>query len=838
MGFQGEDIFPFLEKCLAGLSSDVSVMTEMFKCLSSWLRFGGQFTIRIAESPLLEAAFAAMVSGNADLVDASRDAIIAAVKLANGPNQQFHPKLKAALFPRILKLSPHYQKLLAAGDIDEAKDVALLFGYLADSFAYPIICEVLGYNPGRRARIGDKNPQVTIIMQLMAQLSATRIPEIFTIPCYFWPIVAEEHCVLEGEMPHWPDSEGGKERSPDPYSTVSAAIQPAFLQFVGNMLHVVKCPADQKGMLDPNSELSDFRERMFNNRREDASGVMVDTIHYDAQMANAVAEHIWKICNVANAPWDAIEAGLFVVMSVIRFAEPSSTVAPAVAQAMVKLPAAAHPQLRQTAVRLFGELASWSSKVPGAVAPLFVFLLGNLKIRPMLATALRSIRNMCKDSECRKQMGGQLEQIVEIVKHAAGLGLTRLDVIDMIGSAARVIAALKLTGPGNVTTGTAFLCTPLLQSVQAALASGKEKETVNALENVTALFKHLHFHRSTLCVKDASGNYVVDKDGTRQKIPAHPCWTSGSQVWQAIKACIAKFPASKDVAEEGSRCTKALFRSLDVYAAPLLGEAIQQSMQLYVHHYHPSCLYIAGKLVDIFGDKPEYVASFFQMLQAFTAATFKKLTGLPAMDANPEIVVDYCILLYEVLRGNPQMILGTPLGAQTVQFGIAALSMQTSSEVGSEPNDRVSDFLRCLIGSKRREDSRNWPLEVQQQVDAGLRSVLQSQGQQLVFALMKGLAGGLPPEDRYINNMATILWEVHQLAPQECLVWLRAALARPELSGGRVTPAQKEALCVAFAPKEGKIREDKAVWFTRHLIGPFARLFHPVSATESDGKKR
>ena len=99
---------------------------------------------------------------------------------------------------------------------------------------------------------------------------------------------------------------------------------------------------------------------------------------------------------------------------------------------------------------------------------------------------------------------------------------------------------------------------------------------------------------------------------------------------------------------------------------------------------------------------------------------------------------------------------------------------------------------------------------------------------------------GLPPEDRFINNMADVLWELHQYAPAQCAAWLRESLTKPELSGGRVTPAQKQKLCIAFEPKEGgtvvTIDEQKQVWFKRHLIGPFARLFHPVSAEDTESK--
>ena len=213
------------------------------------------------------------------------------------------------------------------------------------------------------------------------------------------------------------------------------------------------------------------------------------------------------------------------------------------------------------------------------------------------------------------------------------------------------------------------------------------------------------------------------------------------------------------------------------------------------------------------------------------------------MEANPDLVEDYCNMLYEVLRMSPQMVLGSPLAAQTFQFGVVALSLRMS-----EPNDRVTDFLRAFVGSKRREEYVTWAPEIQQTVNTGLQTVVGAHGGTLIFALMKGLAGGLPPEDRFINNMADLLWEMHQLAPAQCAAWLRESLMKPELSGGRVTGVQKQNLCIAFEGKATervdnvgqaiifKIPEDKRNWFMQHLISPFARLYHPVSAEDSESK--
>ena len=136
--------------------------------------------------------------------------------------------------------------------------------------------------------------------------------------------------MLPGKQPHEKTVKHGETlRKPDPYDTVSNVLRPHYLTFVGHMMQVIQCKDALVGkdgqpcLLDGTSELIDFRERMFDNHHySDRKGIMVETIQYDEQMARAVAEHVWAKCAVPNAPWQVIEAGLFMILSVIRFARP------------------------------------------------------------------------------------------------------------------------------------------------------------------------------------------------------------------------------------------------------------------------------------------------------------------------------------------------------------------------------------------------------------------------------------------------------------------------------------------------------------------------------------
>lgn len=70
LGVDSHTIFPYLELVFSGLRASVPVMTELFKCLASWLNFGGEGTIAFAESPLLPGCFDALVQENGDLARA------------------------------------------------------------------------------------------------------------------------------------------------------------------------------------------------------------------------------------------------------------------------------------------------------------------------------------------------------------------------------------------------------------------------------------------------------------------------------------------------------------------------------------------------------------------------------------------------------------------------------------------------------------------------------------------------------------------------------------------------------------------------------------------------
>ena len=162
-----------------------------------------------------------------------------------------------------------------------------------------------------------------------------------------------------------------------------------------------------------------------------------------------------------------------------------------------------------------------------------------------------------------------------------------------------------------------------------------------------------------------------------------------------------------------------------------------------------SLLYIAGKLVELFGKEAAYAEAFFKMLTTFSHTTFAKLTGADLMIQNVDLVEDYCILVNEFLRARPDMLLQTELGVHTLHFGVSAIGLRHR-----DANDRASEFVRRFVGGWRTDEVEEKDRTTLQQFTV---QVLTTHGHAVVYAAMKGLAGGLPPENRYIFSLVLLI---------------------------------------------------------------------------------
>jgi hypothetical protein len=90
-------------------------------------------------------------------------------------------------------------------------------------------------------------------------------------------------------------------------------------------------------------------------------------------------------------------------------------------QAITSMGDGVPPQLRHTAIRCVGHLASWAADINQS-ALLLQFLLKSFK-PPYVKVVVKAIATLVKDTQARKQIGPQAGELVKIIQHSASLGI-------------------------------------------------------------------------------------------------------------------------------------------------------------------------------------------------------------------------------------------------------------------------------------------------------------------------------------------------------------------------------------------------------------------------------
>eukprot|EP00039_Didymoeca_costata_P022682 m.4997 g.4997 ORF g.4997 m.4997 type:complete len:952 (-) comp3158_c0_seq1:126-2981(-) len=778
LGFDSAAVYPFLQKCVDGLSSETTVMSKVFLCLASWLKFGGEGSKMFVQMPLLQNCFDALASQDGDLQDAASQAIIQAVRLSR--DTQHHGPLREALIPRILALQQQFEDSVRKEDVEIARMIAEIFGYLGDSLVPALLQEM--------------SPSSMGILDLMLKLSSQPFLEVLQLTFHFWYLLADEIDALYTDHR-------------DHYEKARAAIGPYYTTFLTHLAHHIKCPSDTTEFLDRKSEVGDIRDRIFDDHYpQSPMGLMSETAFIIGSAK--CAEHFWGLCQQGDQSWNNLEANLFMMMTIARQIPDAAEIGGGIASAVVSVTEGSHVQLRHTAVRLAGELAPWSLAHPEYVPQLFSFVARHLQ-PGFTNVAISGVSTLC--SECGPHMGSCFQDLVQLVVRANEFRIKRKDQITMIKSCAKVVSNMK-TVP-EIKAGMGQLCQPLLVALQTALQKD-EKAVTSALHGLAEAFAYCNVKKS------------VYSQGAGME---HPIWMYAEQTCAGVRASMQKFPASEDVCEDGNRCYKYIFRNLGLDAAPLLQDTVGQVMSIYQERRHASCLYVAGKLIQVFGKVPAYTQPFFEMFSSMSATTFMFLsTDLEVLRQYPSHVEDYCNLSLEVVRAHPTMFAqpdasGISIGDKVFQLGVAALRLQHR-----DTHESATDLMKLIIGCYRFDGT---PEDQRDLVKQLALKCLQSYGQELTNSLMLGVAGGLPPH--FLPNIADVFWEVHLLAMSECAAWVQASLSLPALAAGRATDEHKRIFLNHFQ-RDLNATGTGLKGFREDVLKPFSRLYQPVKLFDVD----
>lgn len=830
------------------VAATAEVHTALFKCLATWLAFKGAFACAINTSPLLPAMFESCIAADSALAEAASEATINACLLAESPH---HPGLRELIAEATLALLvPHLKLRLAAlpseigaGEEEEllapTTRLAKIVAHCGDLMVKPMVDELA--NPGGLSAV-----TIAVFDALDAISSATEHWNVFKMAVFFWALVADKVAEKVGGV--------GAE--------IAEKIKPAYLQFV-NQLVDVRFHSNDAG--DDGGGDGDGDD-------DDTAAQLTEAIQATCSLVDpeGIVAHCWGLMlEVGQAKdgsamsedevWWRTEAIVFMVSKVAETSsmlggtEHGANAEDAVfsfVQWMARVPPTATVHLKIRAVELAGCMGKWAvfqTVVSGEGQIKLVHFLCDFILEHsqtagglVVPAGIIAVADLCKHQKCKIQLGARLPIFMGIVQGAEALGLNQLQQIRMTRSATQVAVALEPsqrlpavqliwgTLKGRLDQALKACCDlkPGSGATAAALATPLFVELDDV---VRILCKGLCTPLKTLNVSN-DGDFLAQITATvgvpvrqyMKTILAFACFPSAD-----VPDCFKQF--SESLAESANLCLLRLFRALGSRALPFLQETIGEAVAIFETHHHASCVYLVGKLLDLYGNLPAYAEPFITVVSVFAQHMTTLLADVDAMDARPHLTDDYSIMLYTVITtaeraeaeesGFRDLVLRSGFLETLVRFCIVALTSKQKTSV-----HRVTDVLSAFIEWHNREDAL---------FKKAVAEHVLPVAQELVHSLMKAMAltpalkdsemagpdkmlsavllslgkvilveeNGSQRKLQGVNLAATAAGGVAEPAPvpkATATALLRAVLSGPEFSCPRVTEALKSKLCKQF----------------------------------------
>eukprot|EP00040_Diaphanoeca_grandis_P020724 m.110207 g.110207 ORF g.110207 m.110207 type:complete len:978 (+) comp28020_c0_seq1:258-3191(+) len=794
MGMDSTVMYPFMAECWNVYSKDttqfMTMLEKMFKCLSSWLFFGGQGAVDIEKGPLLPAALMALKSDNSELAELGREVISAAMYLAK--NTEYHPGLSVFVIPQVLSLQPLLVKSLAEEDIDFSSKLVLLFVELADNLVGMIVDTML-------ARRQDE--QVSIMMNILMKCVQQTDVDIFLMTFNYWYEMADaledstydkrsELRRIERLVRSAPDQIPKRDSIRAELRQLEEPFVPVYVSVYEALAFHMKCPADLTGKLKGSTDLADFRDRGLH---------LVEETCF-LMGADALMAFLWNRCKtVANNGWVEVETQLCMMVPVVEKATDSS-VAMEVLEALTGIGPEAHPMLYHTVLKLAGRLSIWAKGQTKAIGLIWGILTKAIKAKQHMQITVKGLKDLCR--ECRADVAPYLVDLIKLCMAADDYGIDKEDTLVLLEGAARVIAHLPTE---HITQATEMITTPLLTLIEQPNATNSPP--VTALDRLAIVFKHINIPKVEI-------------------VQVHPLLAASQRAWSSLMGVNTRFPTEKKVIEMSNRSLKYILRNLNHHGAPLVPSIIQHTSQLFQTHKHASCLYVATSIIKVFGKVPEFAEGMIQMYRTLATPTFHLLSeSEKSLIHHPDVVEDYFRMSEAILDCRPEMLILTELAEPSFQLGCSSMLLQHR-----DAYDMAVTFMIKFVGVSI---SRFVSTEHKDQVNAVIRGLVGKHGQGLVNSLITGATGDLPAH--LLPDVAAVLFELQYILPDETLVWVTAAMHMDRVSNSRATVEQITDFVNKF-----RVRHKALVDFREDVVKPFGRIFeryNKADKLDKDDKK-
>jgi transportin-3 len=269
----------------------------------------------------------------------------------------------------------------------------------------------------------------------------------------------------------------------------------------------------------------------------------------------------------------------------------------------------------------------------------------------------------------------------------------------------------------------------------------------------------------------------------------HPVVELLRSLWSILDSATTRFAISFDVAEKFCRLHKHSLRTCGkLFFSPLLPSLLEQITRSYEHTHQSPYLYLMSILVTEYGADVSYSSLLYPTVARMIDITFSFLPNVDEYTKHPDVLEELFYLLGRVMNHYPAPMVTSALLSLAIKS--AAMALQVTHQ---GVNEATLQFIDGTVSYGLSLSDRNNP--EQEMMTGALEQAVATEGQEMVFNIVRILIGDLPISPRARYRLPEILWKFHRLFPALFLHYLSTAL---EKTASFLSPRMKDELLGAL----------------------------------------
>lgn len=664
------------------------------------------------------------------------------------------------LYPRIVKLRPMILEAATTEDNDLMKGITRLFAEAGEAWVVLI------------SRMPDEFRE--LVECVLECCMRDRDREAISVTFIFW-YELKQSVTLEKYIP------------------ARAFLADLYSKLVDIMIKHLEFPTpedgDEKDLFDGDREQED-KFRGFRHAMGDVLKDCCEVIGVTQCLTKAYAliqtwgqKYASQVSGTTVPHWQELEAPLFSLRAMGRMVSPEeSSVLPQVIPLLTTVPD--HQKLKFQAIMALARYTEWTAQHPETLEAQLNYVISGFRHNSQEVVQAAALAFKFLGTDCQKLLGDHIPQLHQFYE----------SIIDKLKPSSQEevtegVAAIVAVQPiGKVYETLKMFCDPVMTRVVSLASQAKdensEKTVADYLGLVTIFFGWVQ-------------PYVSPSE-------ENPAVKYCQEVLPTLAGIAKHFTQSMPILERVCKCWRVMVISYRTATAPLLGLLATSIAEGFEASRQGCFLWATDAVIREYSYGAEFVddatsENVFRFFAQQATVFFKILTELQPVDL-PDVIEDFFRLASDAVRYYPVKTITSNLALPMVQASLTALTLQSL-----EPIQAVLHFLRDFLdfgfengpvsnfNGPNGEPSPGNPPEVQ----AAVKQVIHSTGQQLVHRVLTGMMFSFP-EDCF-PDASGILLSLFNLGPQAAAQWVQGTLQL--LPAGTLKPAEANKLMKGISDK-------------------------------------